>query len=221
MSRFWKNPPKDKLEVRKKEERYNHLRKAKDYKDNAQLLHRFDNSYRTKFDISKPYQMYNIVKSYMKTFKIYKSFQYLIDNRYFNIDYIGNRRIISNEEVLEEIFRREMCVFKDWTIWDNDKTRQYAKRTDRKIKKNSKRFFINVNNRRIWFGTYPLNRYSLAKDVATYLLSNDYIFDKRSPYYLKDAELRKLVRQKMHSRSFENLDLKAYIFEMKQNERNC
>lgn len=216
MSRFWKNPPKDKLEVRKKEEKYNHLRKAKDYKDNAQLLHRFDNSYRTKFDVSKPYQMYTVVKDYMKTFKIYKSLEYLINNKFFNIDYIGNRRIIPNEDVLDEIFRREMCVFRDWIIWENDKKRERAKQIKRKEKKNSKRFFININNRRIWFGTYPLNRFNLAKDVAAFLLKNDYIFDKSSQYYLKDAELRKIVRQKMHSRSFEKMDLKSYILKIKQ-----
>ena len=31
MAKYWKNPPKDKKEVRKKEEKYPHLRKAKDY----------------------------------------------------------------------------------------------------------------------------------------------------------------------------------------------
>lgn len=35
MKQYWRNPPKDKLEVRKKEERFFHLRKAKDYKENC------------------------------------------------------------------------------------------------------------------------------------------------------------------------------------------
>ena len=41
--------------------------------------------------------------------------------------------VIATEEILEELFRREMCVFKDWLIWNNDKVREkYKKEKNRK-----------------------------------------------------------------------------------------
>lgn len=70
------------------------------------------------------------------------------------------------------------------------------------------------------FGTYDIKRINLAKDVAAYLLKNDFIFDKNSIYYLTDKEIRKMVREKMMSRAFEQMDLKSYISKLKKKRKN-
>ena len=64
-------------------------------------------------------------------------------------------------------------------------------------------------------GTYDTKRMKLAKDVAAFLLTNDYIFDKNSPYYLTDVQVRRLVKEKMMTRAFEKLDFKAHVLEFK------
>lgn len=64
-------------------------------------------------------------------------------------------------------------------------------------------------------GTYDTKRAKLAKDVAMFLLTNDYIFDKNSPYYLTDVQVRRMVREKMMTRAFEKLDFKSYVLEFK------
>ena len=217
MAKCWKNPPKDKKEVRKKEEKYPHLRKAKDYKDNCQHLHRFNKSYREKFDVDNKYQFYSDVSKYMDTFDIYKNMRFLEKNGYFTIDYIGNRKIISSLEVEEELFRREMCTFRDWLIWESDRTREFAKRNTANAKRRSKRFYIKVPNRKnkMFFGTFDTRKLKLAKDVASYLLSNSYIFDKNSPYYMEDSQIRTFVKKKCSTRLFQNIDLKEYVMSLK------
>lgn len=65
-------------------------------------------------------------------------------------------------------------------------------------------------------GTYDTKRSKLAKDVAAFLLSNDYIFDKKSPYYLTDTQIRKLVREKMMTRAFEKVNIKDCILTLKE-----
>lgn len=132
MKKRWHRPPTTKEEVRKREEKYNHVRKAKDYKKNAQCLNRFNKKYRKSLNISTAYQYYSDVEKYMKPDKVYKGMTYLINNGYFTVDYIGRRRIIPTEEILEELFRREMCVFKDWLIWNNDKAREKYKKEKKK-----------------------------------------------------------------------------------------
>lgn len=141
MKNKWHKPPISKFEVRKREEKYKHLRKSKDYKNNAQCLNRFDKSYRKLLDTSVPYQFYTAVKKYMAPYKIYKGITFLVNKGYFNIDYIGNRRIIPTEEIMEELLRREMCAFKDWTIWNNDKSKENYKKLkhERKLKRNKSR----------------------------------------------------------------------------------
>lgn len=133
----YRKPPKSKQEVQKREKKYNHLRKSKDYKSNAQTLNRFNKSYRKLLDLSAPYQYYSEVEKYMDTHKIYKGMTYLVNRGYFNVDYIGNRRIIPTDEILEELFRREICAFKDWTIWNNDHRSELYKKD--KIKRRHKR----------------------------------------------------------------------------------
>lgn len=64
-------------------------------------------------------------------------------------------------------------------------------------------------------GTYDTKRLKLAKDVAAFLLTNDYIFDKNSPYYLTDVQVRRLVKEKMMTRAFEKLDFKSHVLEFK------
>jgi len=142
MKKYWQNPPHDKMEIRRREEKFPHLRKAKDYKDNCQHKHRFNKSYRTLYDTNNKYQYYSVVTKYMDTFDIYKSINYLVKNKFFNIDYIGRRKIIPSEQVEEELFRREMCTFRDWIIWNNDKTREFAKRKQSYQKRRIKRFYL-------------------------------------------------------------------------------
>lgn len=212
MSKYWKNPPKDKKEVRKKEEKFPHLRKAKDYKENCQHLNRFDKSYRTEFNVDNPYQFYSKVSKYMKDFGIYKNMRYLEKNGFFDIDYIGNRKIIPSYQVEEELFRRELCTFRDWLIWDNDKSRENAKKEKRNKKKRTQKFYLKLPcGRKVWYGSYDIKRSKLAKDAAIFLMKNLYIFDNTSEYYLSDAELRQFVKEKMTSRLFEKLDIKSEI----------
>lgn len=216
MSKYWQNPPRDKKEVRRREEKFPHLRKAKDYKENNQHRNRFNKSYRTLFDIDNKYQYYSNVSKYMDTFNIYKSIDYLVKNKYFDIDYIGKRKIIPSVQVEEELFRREMCTFRDWIIWDNDKSRENAKRNKFNQKRRTRKFFMILKDKRkFWFGSYDIKRAKLAKDVSTFLYKHDYIFDKNSPYYLTDTQIRKMVREKMMSRSFEKLNIQSYIISLK------
>jgi hypothetical protein len=152
----------------------------------------------------------------MDTFNIYKSIDYLVKNKYFDIDYIGKRKIIPSEQVEEELFRREMCTFRDWLIWDNDKSRENAKQNKRAQKRRTRRFYMILpNGRKFWFGTYDIKRAKLAKDVSDFLYKHSYIFDKASYYYLTDAQIRKMVREKMMTRSFEKLNLQLYISALK------
>lgn len=223
MAKYWKNPPKDKKEVRKKEEKYPHLRKAKDYKENSQHLNRFDKSYKKEFDVDNPYQYYSKVSKYMKSFGIYKNMYYLVKNGYFDIDYIGTRKIIPSYQVEEELFRREMSTFRDWLIWDNDKCRENIKKEKRDKKNRSQRFYLILPcGRKVWYGTYDTKRLRLAKDVAAFLLKNIYIFEPDSEYYLKDSHLRQFVREKMSSRLFERIDIKEAIstFKIKMLKKN-
>lgn len=152
MAKYWQNPPWDKKEIRRREKKFPHLRSIKDYKDNCQHLNRFNKEYRKKFNTNNRYQYYSEVSKYMDDFDIYKNMYYLVKNGYFTIDYIGKRRIIPSFEVEEELFRREMCTFRDWVIWDNDKSREFAKRKQNAAKRRSKRFYINLPNRKkLWF----------------------------------------------------------------------
>jgi hypothetical protein len=223
MGKYWQNPPLDKKEVRRREEKFPHLRKSKDYKNNSQYLNRFDKSYKKEFDIDNPYQYYSKVSKYMKDFGIYKNIYYLTKNGYFDIDYIGNRKIIPSYQVEEELFRREMSTFRDWIIWDNDKSRENSKKEIRSKKKRTRRFYLILPcGRKLWYGTYDTKRISLAKDVAAFLLKNIYIFEPDSEYYLKDSHLRQFVREKMSSRLFERIDIKEAIsaFKVKMLKKN-
>lgn len=217
MAKYWKNPPKDKKEVRKKEEKYPHLRKAKDYKANSQHLNRFNKSYREKFDVDNQYQFYSDVSKYMESFNIYKNMYFLEKNGYFTIDYIGNRKIIPSAEIEEELFRREMCTFRDFIIWEADKSREYAKRNVAAAKRRTRRFYIEVpgQDRKLYFGSFDIQKIKLAKDVATFLLQNNFIFNKNSEYFLTDKQIRAFVNKHCKTRAFERIDLKTYILELK------
>lgn len=224
MAKYWKNPPKDKKEVRKKEEKYPHLRKAKDYKANCQHLHRFNKAYREKFDTDNKYQFYSEVSKYMETFDIYKNMHFLEKNGYFTIDYIGKRKIIPSTEVEEELFRREMCTFRDWIIWETDKTREYAKRNVASAKRRSQRFYIQIPNRKkkLYFGSFDSRKIKLVKEVADYLLKNDFIFDSGSEYYLSDKQIRAFVNKHCQTKAFKKIDIKNYVLELRAlNSQNC
>ena len=224
MAKYWKNPPKDKKEVRKKEEKYPHLRKAKDYKDNCQHLHRFNKSYREKFDTGNKYQFYSDVSKYMDTFDIYKNMYFLEKNGYFTIDYIGKRKIISSFEVEEELFRREMCTFRDWLIWESDRTREFAKRNMASAKRRTKRFYIEIPGRKnkFYYGSFDTLKIKLAKRVAAYLLKNDFIFDVNSKYYMTDKQIRTFVNKHCKTNSFQKIDIKNYVMTLRsKNAQNC
>ena len=71
------------------------------------------------------------------------------------------------------------------------------------------------NRRKFCFGKFDIKRASHAKKIADYLYANLYIFDKKSPYYLTDKEIFKLVKDKMQTNTFFNTDLKSYISAIK------
>lgn len=73
-----------------------------------------------------------------------------------------------------------------------------------------------IIDRNYFFGKFDIKRAKHAGEVADYLYKNSYIFDKNSPYYLNDKEIRKLVKLKMQTNSYKNMDLKAYILELKK-----
>jgi hypothetical protein len=109
-----------------------------------------------------------------------------------------------------------MSTFRDWIIWDNDKSRENSKKEIRSKKKRTRRFYLILPcGRKLWYGTYDTKRISLAKDVAAFLLKNIYIFEPDSEYYLKDSHLRQFVREKMSSRLFERIDIKEAIMAFK------
>jgi hypothetical protein len=212
MRKKWGRPPKDKKQVRRREERWPHIRKPQDRKENSQFKHRFNTKYKKEFDVTNKYQYYSNVIKYLDTFKIYKGIVFLLNNGYFDIDYIGNRKIIPSEQVLEELFRREMCTFRDQLIWEYDKKRCKAKAEKHFEKMRTKRFFIMLpNNKKFCFGKYDTRRASLAKDVALTLLNNLYIFDENSKYYLTPRQIRRMVSKEMHTRAFQKIDFKALI----------
>ena len=55
----------------------------------------------------------------------------------------------------------------------------------------------------------------MAKNVAEFLLENSYIFDKNSEFYLTDAQVRKIVNEKMMSNAYKKIDFKSYILDFK------
>jgi hypothetical protein len=212
MKKQWSNPPKDKKQIRKKEEKYSHLRKAKDYNNNSQFKHRFNKAYKREFKLDEKYQYFSSVKKYLTTYKIYKSIDFLTKKGYFEIDYIGKRKIIPSEQVIEELFRRELCVFRDTLIWENDKKREYAKRKKYHEKRRIKPFYIILpSGEKFCFGKFDVKRAKLAESVAMLLLNNIYIFDKESEFYMKPSQIRKMVNEKMHTRHFEKANFKELV----------
>lgn len=209
-------PANTKADLRRKENYYKHIRKYKDFKNNNQYRHRFNKKYKNLYIDDLPYQSAWKVKQYMSTDGIYKSFNYLIKNEYFTAEKDNNKKIIPSEEIEEELFRREMCCFRDWRIWIDDKNRNTAKRENYNKKRRTRKFFMTFNNRpRLFFGKFDIKRAKHAEKVAKYLYENSYIFDKNSPYFLTDKEIRKLVKDKMQTNKFISLDLKACILTIK------
>lgn len=209
-------PANSKADIRRKEDYYKHIRKYKDFKDNNQYKHRFNKNYKQLFVKDLPYQSEWKVKQYMQTNGIYKSLNYLKKNEFFTTEIDDNKKLILTSEVEEELFRREMCCFRDWRIWIDDKNRNTAKQQNYNKKKRTKKFFITMpDGHRFCFGKFDIKRASHAKKIADYLYANLYIFDKKSPYYLTDKEIFKLVKNKMQTNTFFNTDLKTYILSLK------
>lgn len=210
-------PANSKLDLRRKENYYKHIRKYKDFKANNQYRHRFNKNYKKIYNEDLPYQSEWKVKKYIQTFGIYKGLKYLKDNGYFTAEIDNNKKLIPTSEVEEELFRREMCCFRDWRIWIDDNIRNTARRENYNKKRRTKKFFMTFDNRpKLFFGKFDIKRTKHAGEVANYLYENSYIFDKNSPYYLNDKEIRKLVKLKMQTNSYKNMDLKAYILELKK-----
>lgn len=207
-------PANTKEDLRRKEEYYKHIRKYKDFKDNNQYRHRFNKKYKQLYVEDLPFQSEWKVQQYMHTDAIYKSLNYLKENGYFTTEIDNNKKLIPSSEVEEELFRREMCCFRDWRIWIDDKNRNTAKRQEYNKRRRTRKFFMTFPNRsRLFFGRFDTKRAKHAEEVANYLYQNAYIFDKNSPYYLTDKEVRKLVRDKMQTNSYKKLDLQSYISE--------
>lgn len=214
------NPANSKADIRRKENYYKHIRKYKDFKDNNQYRHRFNKKYKELYIDDLPYQSAWKVKQYMTTNAIYKSFNYLSNNDFFTAETDNNKKLIPSSEVEEELFRREMCCFRDWRIWIDDKNRNTAKQQNYNKKRRTKKFFMTFPNRRKFcFGKFDIKRASHAKKIADYLYANLYIFDKKSPYYLTDKEIFKLVKDKMQTNKFFSIDLKHYISTIKENRQ--
>lgn len=211
MSKRWKNPPKDKRQVRNREEKYGHIRKKKNFSNMNQYKNRFDKSYKKLFNCSAKYQKYATVKKFLKTYRIYKGITFLENNKYFNIDYQGKFKIIPTQEVEEELFRREMCAFKDLQAWKNDIKRKEIK----KNKLKTMRFYIIINGKKECYGRFREDNAPQAKRVAELLLKNSYIFDKYSPYYLPIADIRKMVNKHLQTKKSLQTDIKALIAQIK------
>lgn len=211
MAMHWKNPPKDKKQIRKREEKYGHIRHKKDFSAKNQYKNNFDKSYKKLFDVDSKYQKYATVKKYLKPQKIYKGITFLENNSYFNIDYIGKFKIIPSEEVEEELFRREMCAFKNLQCWKNDIKRRSIKRK----KEKTMRFYLIINGKKECYGRFLESHAIQAKRVAELLINNSYIFDKTSPFYMSMPNIRKMVNRYLQTKKSLSSDLKALIIKIK------
>lgn len=212
MSKRWKNPPKDKKQVRYREEKYGHIRHKKNFSSKNQYNNRFDKSYKKLFDINSKYQRYSTVKKYLSPQKIYKGITFLENNSYFTIDYIGKYKIIPSDEVEDELFRREMCAFKNLQCWRNDIKRKTVKRK----KEKTMRFYIVINGKKECYGRFLESNALQAKRVAELLIENRYIFDKTSPYFLTMSEIRKMVNRYLQTKKSLSVDLKSLITKIKR-----
>lgn len=144
-------PANSKEDLRRKQEYYNHVRKYKDFKDNNQYKHRFNKKYKQLYVEDLPFQSEWKVQQYMHCDAIYKSLNYLKENGYFTTEMDGNKKLIPSSEVEEELFRREMCCFRDWRIWIDDKNRNTAKRQEYNKRRRTRKFFMTFANRRKLF----------------------------------------------------------------------
>lgn len=213
-------PANSKLDIRRKEDYYKHIRKYKDFKDNNQYKHRFNKNYKQLFVEDLPYQSEWKVKQYMQTNGIYKSLNYLKKNELFTTEIDNNKKLIPTSEVEEELFRREMCCFRDWRIWIDDKNRNTAKRESYNRKRRTRKFFMTFANRpKLFFGKFDTKRAAHAQKVANHLYANSYIFDKESPYYLTDKEIRNFVKLHMQTNKFLKEDFKLLIINFKENAK--
>ena len=210
-------PANSVLDIRRKEDYYKHIRKYKDFKDNNQYKHRFNKKYKHLFIDDLPYQSEWKVKQYMSTDGVYKSLNRLKNEGYFTTEIDNNKKLIPTSEVEEELFRREMCCFRDWRIWIDDKNRNTAKREGYNQKRRTRKFYMTFANRpKLFFGKFDVKRAKHAEKVANYLYENMYIFDKDSPYYLTDKELRNFVKLHMQTNKFLKEDFKLLITNFKE-----
>lgn len=211
-------PANSKLDIRRKEDYYKHIRKYKDFKDNNQYKHRFNKKYKHLFIDDLPYQSEWKVKQYMTTDGVYKSLNWLEKNGYFTTEVENNKKLIPSSEIEEELFRREMCCFRDWRIWIDDNNRNTAKRENYNKKRRTRRFYMTFTNRpKLFFGKFDIKRATHAEKVANHLYANLYIFDKDSPYYLTDKEIRNFVKLHMQTNKFLKEDFKLLIANFKEN----
>lgn len=210
------------LDIRRKENYYKHIRKYKDFKDNNQYKHRFNKKYKQLFNEDLPFQSEWKVKQYLTTYGVYKGLNYLKNHNFLTTEIDNNKKLIPTSEIEEELFRREMCCFRDWRIWVDDKNRNNAKREKFNQKRRTRKFFMCFNNRpKLMFGRFDTKRATHAEKVANYLYKNSYIFDKNSPYYLTDKEIRKFVKLKMQTNKFLTEDFKLLILNFKENAKNA
>jgi hypothetical protein len=213
-------PANSKLDIRRKEDYYKHIRKYKDFKDNNQYRHRFNKKYKHLLIDDLPYQSEWKVKQYMSTDGIYKSLNHLKKNGYFTTEIDNIKKLIPTSEVEEELFRREMCCFRDWRIWIDDNNRNTAKRENYNKKRRTRKFYMTFANRpKLFFGKFDVKRAKHAEKVANHLYKHLYIFDKDSPYYLADKEIRNFVKLYMQTNKFLTEDFKLLILNFKENSK--
>jgi ankyrin repeat protein len=80
MSKRWKNPPKDKKQVRYREEKYGHIRHKKNFSSKNQYNNRFDKSYKKLFDINSKYLRGKTLAHYVVKYNVTGLILYLSKN---------------------------------------------------------------------------------------------------------------------------------------------
>lgn len=205
---------KDKKEIVYKERLYGILRAYKNYKRDSQYIHRFDKSYKKIFNEFIPYQSENSVRKYMRSFRgVYPSFNKLKEDGHLTKIKKGHRNYIPTEEVEEELFKREMCVFRDWRMWlDHRKLRNHKNVTTYYKRVNKREFWMIIpgTDRKFLIGLFLPEKSSFVEKIYNLLCENSYIFDETSEYYLPDKEIQKMIRRNFNTSKDLSFNIKDY-----------
>lgn len=187
---------KTREDIIKNEIKYRVIRKWKYFKDESQYKNRFCRDYKKKFNEFLEYQPYGIVQQYFKTYGIYYSINKLQQHNLLKCEIDKNgHKAIKTKYVEDELFRREMCNFVDWKVWIDGRVKFISKKLVKKRKKESSNYLMVVPGRKKFLmGKFDGDKHWLAKKVYEYLKENLYVFDKSSPYYLSDEDIRTIIK---------------------------